>query len=706
MMGRVREQRLQSLPLLIKFESPVPHPSVTVYKKNRGYPGGLYMRAAGFALFLTTFVISHFAVAQLSRVEITSRETLSDPNVRFSYEKFEGIMHFTLAPGLRANQRIVDLEHVPLNEAGLVEFAADFRLLVPSENIANDTLIYHVNNRGRSATHPEISLQHPLASQGFTYLITGWINELSSAPGRLRLHAPVVGSEEAPIAGPVRYEVSTGRATDSIAIAGPGHLAYPPTEAGMAAATLTRRLYQSEPREPIERSQFDLTVSERKDSSQVDVVLALDGGFEPGYLYELIYEAQDPVLVGAGMSAIRDAVAAIRHDQESDLLQDLNLPQIRHTVAYGVSQSGRLLRQFVYEGFNADLNGNKVFDGVIPIISGGGFGMFNMRFAMPTRTNGHHSNHLYPNDLFPFTYGNSTDPYTGKQDGVLARARVAGVEPKLMHVQTVNEYWLRAGSLTHTTADGRADVLIPENVRFYTIGGSQHSSGNGRPREASSGQLPPNPSMWSPISDSLIVAMSRWISDMKAPPASRIPRIADGTLLPSHLNGEINPEVWRPIAGYRHPFSMYQPSLNDYGRRWTEERVIDSHPQRANEAYVALVPAVDPDNNDLASVTVLPPTAKVPLATFVSWNLRALKTGAENSLARLAGGYIPFATTAGEATEAGDFRNSLESLYGSFSEYMVQYEAATDALIADGFLLSGFKEAYLQIARDNAVFFP
>ncbi|MEC7126322.1 MAG: alpha/beta hydrolase domain-containing protein, partial [Pseudomonadota bacterium] len=538
------------------------------------------------------------------------------------------------------------------------------------------------------------------------YLVTGWINELSSAPGRLRLHAPVVGSEEAPIAGPVRYEISTGLATDSIAIAGLGHLAYPPTEAGLAAATLTRRLYQSEPREPIERSQFDLLVSEREDSSQVDVALALDGGFEPGYLYELIYEAQDPVLAGAGMSAIRDAVAAIRRDQKSDLLQDLNLPQIRYTIAYGVSQSGRLLRQFVYDGFNADLNGNQVFDGVIPIISGGGFGMFNMRFAMPTRTNGHHSNHLYPNDLFPFTYGNSTDPHTGRQDGVLAKARVAGVEPKLMHIQTVNEYWLRAGSLTHTTADGRADALIPENVRFYTIGGSQHSSGNGRPREASSGQLPPNPSMWSPISDSLIVAMSRWISDMQAPPASRIPRIADGTLLPSHLNGEINPEVWRPIAGYRHPYSMYQPSLNDYGRRWMEERVIDSHPQRANELYVALVPAVDPDNNDLASATVLPPTTKVPLATFVSWNLRAPETGAENSLARLAGGYIPFATTAEDAAEAEDYRNSLEALYGSFYEYMVQYEAATDALIADGFLLSGFKEAYLQIARDNAVFFP
>ena len=100
------------------------------------------------------------------------------------------------------------------------------------------------------------------------------------------------------------------------------------------------------------------------------MALALDGGFEPGYLYELIYEAQDPVLAGQecprfGMLSRRFAVI------ESDLLQDLNLPQIRYTIAYGVSQSGRLLRQFVYDGFNADLNGNRVFDGVIPIISGG-----------------------------------------------------------------------------------------------------------------------------------------------------------------------------------------------------------------------------------------------------------------------------------------------------------------------------------------------
>ncbi len=664
------------------------------------------MRSAAFALPFLTLIISHLAFAQLSRVEITSRETLSDPNVSFSYEKIEGIMHFTLDPGARANQPIVDLEYAPMNKAGAVEYAADFRLLVPSENIASDTLIYHVNNRGRSTTHPEISLQHPLANQGFTYLITGWINELIPAPGLLRLHAPTVGSEESPTVGLVRYEVSTSRASDSVAIAGPGHLAYQPTETGLTSATLTRRLYQSDRRSPIERSKFDLSVSNREDSNQFDVELLLDGGFEPGYLYELIYEAQNPVLAGAGMSAVRDAVAAIRHNEESDLLQGFNLPQIRYAIAYGVSQSGRLLRQFVYDGFNADLNGNKVFDGVIPIISGGGFGMFNMRFAMPTRTNGHHSNHLYPNDLFPFTYGNSTDPYTGMQDGVLAKARVAGVEPKLMHIQTANEYWLRAGSLPHTTADGSSDAHIPDNVRFYTIGGSQHGSGNGRPREARSGQLPHNPSMWSPISDTLIVKMNSWVSDNQAPPASRVPLIANGTLLPSHLDGKINPGVWQPIAGYNHPSSMYQPGLTDYGDRWKDDRVISTHPRRATKVYVALVPAVGPGNNDLASATILPPTAKVPIATFVSWNLRATDTGAENSLARLAGGYIPFATTMSEAAEAGDWRNSLETLYDSFSHYLELYEAATDELVADGFLLPGFKETYMQIAQDNAVFFP
>ncbi len=202
-------------------------------------------------------------------------------------------------------------------------------------------------------------------------------------------------------------------------------------------------------------------------------------------------------------------------------------------------------------------------------IAGGGYGMFNNRFAMPTRTNGQHSNHLYPNDLFSFTYGETTDPWTGRNDGVLRRARASGAAPMVFHVQTSNEYWVRAGSLPHTTPDGSEDAYIPPNVRFYTIGSSQHGSGNGIPREATSGQLPPNPNMWAPIADSgngiprpatsgqlppnpnmwapiadsLLAAMYRWVAEGVEPPESRYPRIADGTPAPSHVDGRINRAV-------------------------------------------------------------------------------------------------------------------------------------------------------------------
>lgn len=664
------------------------------------------MRRLSLLLLLTTFFHGQSLWAQLSRVEINARETLTESGVSYSYNKVEGVLHFVLDPTDPANRAMADIEYAPVNEDGLVEYSTDFRMLIPSTDIANGTLVYHVNNRGRSATHPEMSLQHPVAGVGFTYLVTGWINELSSGPGRLRLHAPIVGTQQVPITGDVRYELSTGSATDSISIAGGGHLAYAPTQQGLQTASLTRRLYQTDAKTPIERSQFDLKVTEVADSNQVEISISLAAGFEPGYLYELIYEARDPVLASAGMSAIRDAVSAIRYGSDIDTISVLELPSISHAITYGVSQSGRLLRQFVYDGFNADLEGRSVFDGVIPIIAGGGYGMFNMRFAMPTRTNGHHSNHLYPNDLFPFTYGNSTDPYSGRQDSVFTRARLAGVEPKLMHIQTSNEYWLRAGSLPHTTPDGRADAVIPDGVRFYTIGGSQHGSGNGRPRAASSGQLPPNPSMWMPISDTLLVAMNDWVVNGELPPPSRYPRIADGSLVASHQGGDINPAAWNKLNGVNYPESMYAPGLNNYGNRWLGERIVDQHPSESQAIYRTLVPQVGADNNDLGTATILPPMAQVPLATFVTWNLRASATGAEKSLARLAGGYIPFAGTSAQAQAVSDSRSSIEALYEDFDDYLAKYEEATDALIAEGFLLPGFKGDYMEVAAENESLFP
>jgi len=662
------------------------------------------------SLFIATvsLLISIVSLAEIERIDISNRETLSDSNVNFSYQSISGIVYFSLDPNDEANAAITDIEYAPVNDDGLVEYSADFRVLVPSDSIANGGLLYNVNNRGGSVFPPERSMQHPLSEMGFTYLATGWINELSPRAGRLRLHAPVVGSEsgQQTITGQVRYEVSVGEAADKVNIAGGGHLAYEPTAEGLRGASLTQRLYQNDPRIPVERSQFQLEVIAENDSNQPVVNLSVNGGFQPGRLYELIYEAQNPVLAGAGMAAIRDMVSAIRFgDGGAEQLDTLNLPEIENTVAWGNSQSGRLLRQFVYDGFNEDLEGRKVFDGVIPVIAGSGYGMFNNRFAMPTRTNGQHSNHLYPNDLFPFTYGESTDPFTGRTDSILGKARASNTVPKIMHIQTSNEYWVRGGSLPHTNPQGTEDAVLPEEVRFYSIGGSQHGSGNGLPRAATSGQLPPNPNMWSPIADSLLAAMYDWVANDDAPPVSRYPRIADGSLVPAHINGRINGRAWNRLSRVNHPDAIYTPGFASYGDRWMEERIIDRHPMTTDMYYNALVPAVNSNNNDSSESTVLPPLTQVPLATFVPWNLRAVSTGAEKSLARLSGGYIPLPATMAEAEQSNDMRTPIVAMYSSYSDYMTLYEAATDTLISEGYLLPGFKQTYMDIARSNGFMF-
>lgn len=652
---------------------------------------------------------SNTALAEVSRIEIERRETLTSEQTDIRYEAIYGTVHFTLDPHADGNQKIADIRYAPVNVAGLVEFSADFKLLVPDADIASDSLLYHVNNRGGSRVPPEISLSHPLAALGHTYLVTGWINELTPSDTRIRLHAPIVGTAEQPITGEVRYEIIVGSAGNDENIAGDNHLAYAPTAAGMQNATLTQRVNQADPRVPIAREDFSLTVGEAPESNQPLVTLNLKGGLQPGVIYELMYEAKDPVLAGAGMAGIRDMVALLRNGGDDAALNaqlaELALPELEHTVAWGNSQSGRLLRLFLYQGFNEDLQGRRVFDGVMPVIAGAGYGMFNNRFAMPTRTNGQHESHLYPNDYYPFTYGENDglDPYSGRPDSVLRLARNTNTVPKLMHIQTSNEYWIRGGSLPHTDPLGTLDAAIPDNVRFYAIGGSQHGSGTGQPGAAAAGQLPNNPNMWTPFADTLLAALVSWVSDDTPPPPSRYPKIADGTLVPSHLpSGEINPAAWNPLPGVRHPKAMYKVGYADYGPRFRSHGIIDLHPASTTRYYEPMVPAVGPDNNDSPISTLLPPLTAVPLGTFVPWNLRAVASGAETELARLAGGYIPFPATPEEAARNNDPRTPVSALYSGFADYLSRYEAATDQLVNEGYLLPEFKQVLMDIARGNA----
>ena len=316
-------------------------------------------------LAVMIFVLPEFAAyGDVSGIEITDRQMLESDQVDFHYEAIFGKMFFTLDPADQRNAGVADIGQAPVNSGGLIEFSADFKLLVPSADIANGTLMYMVNNRGRGVVAPESGLEEPLSKLGFSYLLTGWINETVPSANRLKLHAPVVGSKSAPITGEVRYEVIVSQAGNDINIAGSSHLAYEPTDSGLANATLSYRLLQEQPRIPLPRSQFNLDIRWREGANQPLVTINVDGGLQAGYIYELIYEAKNPVLAGAGMAGIRDAVSLLRYGTDDAQLQQqlaqLGLPEVEHTVAYGNSQSGRLLRLYLYDGFNEDLAGRQV----------------------------------------------------------------------------------------------------------------------------------------------------------------------------------------------------------------------------------------------------------------------------------------------------------------------------------------------------------
>src|SRR5262249_1539490 len=177
------------------------------------------------------------------------------------------------------------------------------------------------------------------------------------------------------------------------------------------------------------------------------VRLRVAGGFRPGYIYELVCEAEGPIVQGLGYAAVRDLISFLRHERsdKNPLRTAEGKPAGTRAHGFGVSQSGRFLRNFLHLGFNEDEAARKVFDGLMPHVAGGGLGFFNHRFAQPTRHNGQHEEHLYPGDRFPFTYGDAEDPFSKRTDGILRRGRDLGPSllPKVMHTQSAAEYWHR-----------------------------------------------------------------------------------------------------------------------------------------------------------------------------------------------------------------------------------------------------------------------
>ena len=633
----------------------------------------------------------------VTRIEIKTREPYLEGR-EFdgvgSYEKLRGKVFFAVDPKHAANQTVIDLELAPRNEVGLVEFSTDVELLAPKDlSKANGAMLYDVNNRGGKLALGMFNTgaDEFLMRKGYVVVWSGWIAETLPGGGRLRLTAPIAMENGKPLTGPVRAEFVTEAPAERHTLAmWANQGCYEPTEQGEREAVLTWRAREKDARAVIPRPQWRLEKRWIEDSGErgqlplIELVVA--GGLQPGYIYVLVYEAQGSIVQGLGLAGIRDLLSFLKHETSVKnplLIGDSQKPAAKFAYGFGVSQSGRCLRQFLYDGFNADESGRQVFDGVIPHVAGGGLGFFNHRFASPTRHNGQHDNHLFPADQFPFTYGDEIDTFTGREDGILHRDRARGTVPKVMHTQSSSEYWHRAGSLVHTDPLGKRDAKLPSEVRVYCFGGTQHGAGGGIAANApGNGQLIGNPADYRPLLRALLTALDEWVRTGKEPPPSVHPRIADGTLV-----GWREPESgWKGIPGVRYPEVIQQPEHLDRGPEFYRFRRSTIEPPISRGHYHVNIPKCGPDNNELG--TLLLPAVAIPVATYTSWNTRHRSVGAEGEMLGLQGGYIPFVKAKADREKLGDPRPALLERYHDFEDFRTQYRKVIDRMVEQRTLLS------------------
>jgi hypothetical protein len=468
----------------------------------------------------------------------------------------------------------------------------------------------------------------------------------------------------------VRGNFIPGVNLTSALVADRGHQPYPVVNPASAEHRLLVRTLPTDPPREVARATWRFTGPG---------TITADRGFEAGLIYDVVYRARDPRVVGVGLAGTRDIVSFFKHAASTD---GNPLPGLTHAIGWGVSQTGRFLRHFVYQGFNEDERGRKVFDGVFDQVGGAGRGSFNHRFGQASRDALQFFNILFPVDLFPFTDGPSTDPDTGVTDGLLARAERAGVAPKVFHLLTNSEYFNRAGSLVHTDPTGTKDADLPANTRVYMIASAPHGPGPFPPVSNRGGGMVGraalNPLNYSAATRALFRALDRWVAEDIAPPPSAYPRLADGTLTSPANAG------WPAVPGFAFPLQPLRAFHLNFGPDWSKG-IVSVEPPEVGKPFVVSVPAVDADGNVRAGIRL--PDIAVPLATHAGWNYRDRSIGAPDRLAGEIGSYIPFARTKADRERANDPRLSIEERYRNRAEYVGRQAAAALELVKQRYVL-------------------
>jgi hypothetical protein len=427
--------------------------------------------------------------------------------------------------------------------------------------------------------------------------------------------------------------------------------------------------------------------------------------FEANKLYELIYLAKNPIVMGLGHATTRDFATFLRHEVQDDAGNPNPLgPSPGHTgitraYAIGPSQTGGYLRDYMYLGFNEDEAHRRVFDGIIPTIAGTDRVFINVRFADPDVFSDQDFHHDFlQNSYPPFTYAVTTDPISGIHDGILKRP---ATDPFVFQVDSSSEFWQLHGSFNVADGLGRP-VKIPDNVRLYLVSSTSHGFNTTGLRTNPAGTSPlcanPTPGGATPETmRALLIVMDQWVDQGIEPPRSNYPRVQNGTLVRVKVAQALFPEIPR----VQFPTVVNEYEFLDFGPEFGQEGgVITLQPPLRGASYRVLVPAPDDDGHDIAGVR--PMQVKVPLGTSAGWNIRRPEFRGPD-LCALTGSFIPFAETAAERLASGDPRLSLEERYGDHEGFVRAVRTAARQLVNQRFLLPQDAQAFIDAAEASDV---
>lgn len=644
--------------------------------------------------------------ARVLRVEVTSRADVLGGKIfgdAGAYERIAGRVYFAVSVANPHNRRMVDLTNAVNLNHGEVAFSADFVALHPKDpRKGNGSMLLENPNRGRSRIVSLVdggdwdASKDPgdgwLLRNGFTFASLGWQWD-AAGEDALKLYAPIAKDHGKTITGLLRGDLMPSKAMPEIPL---GHLIlgniggteYPVASPADPRNVLTVRDSRDALRTLIPHSQWQFAHMVDGRLTPSNRHIHLDGDFQPGKIYEYIYVVSDPVVAGLAFAAVRDFASYVKHASDS-------ITPVQRVYAEGISQNGRFLRNFLYDGFNADENGNIALDGVLAHVAGAGRGDFNYRFAQPSRDAQPTSSVFFPTDIFPFTDLPEKDPVTGRTEGLLDRAVSEKVVPKIFFSNTSYEYWGRVCALIHVTADGKQDAKISDNVRIYHFTGEQHFPGPWPPARGHGDLFGQEPESALPIRyfwRAMIANMDAWVRNGTLPPASSYPKIADGTLV------SLNEYAFPAIPGVNKPHEANAAYRLDFGPQWGDG-ILSVQPPRVGEAFPVLVPQVDVDGNERDGVR--PPEITVPLATYASWNLRDASIGAPDQRVSFEASYFPFPKTAVERQKSGDPRRSVEERYSGREDYLSRYAKAVDELVQQHWILPEDRDAQLKRAEQE-----